>query len=76
MEVRSIASISHIESIDLVFEPTADDRILHALSAHFVSQSVQSVIKSVVSIQDRNEPFLNDLSLAPQSADSIREIRG
>ncbi|HSF80934.1 MAG TPA: hypothetical protein VLA49_06850 [Anaerolineales bacterium] len=31
---RKIIGISHIESVDLVFEPAADGRIIQALSAH------------------------------------------
>ncbi|MEA3438863.1 MAG: hypothetical protein U9R58_01115 [Chloroflexota bacterium] len=34
VQTRRIIGISHIESIDLVFEPAADGRILHALSTH------------------------------------------
>ena len=38
-KIRRIVGISHIESIDLVFEPAADGRILQALSAFHVSSS-------------------------------------
>ena len=37
-DLRRIVEVLHVESIDLVFEPAADGRILQALSTYFVSQ--------------------------------------
>ena len=41
-DLRKIIGISHIESIDLVFQPAADGRILQALSSFHVSSSERS----------------------------------
>lgn len=38
-EPRRVSAIQHIESVDLVFQPAADGRILQALSAFHQSQS-------------------------------------
>jgi hypothetical protein len=40
--LRRITGITHIESIDLVFEPAADGRVLQALSAHNIHNSETS----------------------------------
>lgn len=59
-EDRHIVGITHIESIDLVFEPAADGRILHALSSFF--QTEQELEEATIrTINHRLHSELSDL---------------
>ena len=48
---RVITGISHVESVDLVFQPAADGRVLQALSTHYVTNP-----------QRRTQPMPEELS--------------
>jgi hypothetical protein len=77
--IRKIIGITHIESIDLVFEPAADGRILQALSAFHVSSFEETAVsnEAVVAASahrinkgDLPMPSENPLNPLPESVDS------
>ncbi|MCJ7533400.1 MAG: hypothetical protein MUO64_20555 [Anaerolineales bacterium] len=69
----TIMNITHVESIDLVFEPAADGRVLQALSALNQTPYEMSKIKeqgvSKMSIQDN----LVEINKASQEAHSLKD---
>lgn len=60
--LRYVTAIRHIESIDLVFEPAAEGRILQALSANF-TRHTQLKGENLMTIQSEEKKDKADLQL-------------
>ena len=58
---RVITGITHVESVDLVFQPAADGRVLQALSSHYVVKSAHSTNPH----SKENQPMPEELSTTP-----------
>ena len=85
--IRTITGITHVESVDLVFQPAADGRVLQALSTHYVTtgrgapacapatQSAHST-KRVISHphSKENQPMPEELSTTPTIPTPAPEI--
>jgi hypothetical protein len=67
---RRIISINHIESVDLVFEPAADGRILQALSTSF--QSNQDPTQGERTTMTPIEPSITHASEAEPQEDKMQ----
>lgn len=64
---RRITGIRHIESIDIVFEPAADGRVLHALSSGGQTARIQSTQKEKTTMEEETV----QMNAAPESGEGL-----